>query len=146
MRLDDWFPALQRAATWNGWCEADLLLQFVGHLRGRALQEWELLSEDQRSTFCTAVDTLRERLDPGGRMLAVQDFRHAAQKSEEAVADFILRLERCFRVAYGRDKLGKEAREALLHGQLQEGVKMELMSSPSVSGAVILKPLLGCQE
>ena len=38
-------------------------------------------------------------------------------------------------MAYGCDKLGKEAREALLHGQLQEGLKMELMKSPSVSGA-----------
>ena len=38
-------------------------------------------------------------------------------------------------MAYGRDKLGKEAREALLHGQRQEGLKMELMRSPSVSGA-----------
>ena len=68
-------------------------------------------------------------------MLAVQDFRHAVQKGEESVADFIRRLERCFRVAYGRDKLRQEAREALLHGQLQEGLMMELMRSPSVSGA-----------
>ncbi len=36
-------------------------------------------------------------------MLAVQDFRHASQKDEETVADFICRLERHFRVAYGRD-------------------------------------------
>ena len=93
VRLDDLVPALQRAASWNGWCEADLLLQFVGHLRCLALQEWELLSEDQRSTFCTAVDTLRERLDPGGWMLAVQDFCHDAEKSEEVAADFILQLE-----------------------------------------------------
>ena len=81
VRLDDWLPALQRAATWNGCCEADLVLRFAGHLRGCVLQEWELLSEDQKSTFCTAVDTLRERLETGGWMLAVQDFQHAAQKS-----------------------------------------------------------------
>jgi hypothetical protein len=135
IRLDDWLPALQRASTWNSWSDGDLLLQLAGHLRGRALQEWELISEDLKCNFSSAVSTLRERLDPGGRMLAVQDFRHAAQKNEESVADFIRRLERCFRVAYGRDNLGKEAREALLHGQLQEGLKMELMRSPSVSGA-----------
>ena len=40
-------------------------------------------------TFGTAVDALRERLDPGGRMLAVQDFRHVAQREEESVADFL---------------------------------------------------------
>ena len=135
VRLDDWMPTLKRAATWNDWSEGDLLLQLAGHLRGRALQEWDLIPEDIKSTFRTAVDALRDRLDPGGRMLAVQDFRHAAQKSEESVADFIRCLERCFRVAYGRDNLGKEAQEALLHGQFQEGLRMELMKSPSVSGA-----------
>ena len=135
VRLDDWIPTLKRAATWNDWSEGDLLLQLAGHLRGRALQEWDLIPEDIKSTFRTAVDALRDRLDPGGRMLVVQDFRHAAQKSEESVADFIRRLEHCFRVAYGRDNLGKEAQEALLHGQFQEGLRMELMKSPSVSGA-----------
>ena len=49
-----------------------LLLQLAGHLRGHTIQEWELLSEDQKSTFCTAVDTFRERLDLGGWMLAVR--------------------------------------------------------------------------
>ena len=92
-------------------------------------------SEDQKATFCAAVNALRERLEPGGWLLAVQDFRHAAQKGEESVADFICQLERCFRVAYGHDKLGQEAREALLHGQLQESFMMELMRSPSISGA-----------
>ena len=92
VRLDDWVPALQRVAAWNGWSEADLLLQLAGH-RGRALQEWELIAKYQKATFYAAVDALRERLEPGGRMLAVQDFRHAAQKGEESVADFIRRLE-----------------------------------------------------
>ena len=31
--------------------------------------------------------------DPGGWMLAVQDFCHDAEKSEEVAADFILQLE-----------------------------------------------------
>ena len=113
-------------------------MQLAGHLQSRALHERELVSEDQKSTFCTAVNTLRERLDLGRRMLAVQNFCHAVQKGEEVVADFICRLERCFRMAYGCNKLGQEAREALLHGQLQEGLKMELMRSPSVSGALCL--------
>ena len=102
----------EQPCTWNDWSEGDLLLQLAGHLHGRALQEWDLIPEDIKSTFRTAVDALRDRLDPGGWMLAVQDFRHAAQKSEESVADFIRCLERCFRVAYGRDNLGKEAQEA----------------------------------
>ena len=135
VRLDDWIPTLKRVAAWNDWSEGDLLLQLAGHLRGCALQEWDLIPEDIKSTFRTAVDALRDRLDPGGWMLVVQDFRHAAQKSEESVADFIRCLERCFRGAYGRDNLGKEAQEALLHGQFQKGLRMELMKSPSVSGA-----------
>ena len=46
-----------------------------------------------------AVTALRERLDPGSRS---QDFRHAP------VGNFILRLERIFRSAYGRDNLSEE--------------------------------------
>ena len=68
-------------------------------------------------------------------MLAVQDFRHASQRDEETVADFIHGLERHFRVAYGRDGLGSETRNALLHSQLQEGLKLELMRALAVSGA-----------
>ena len=34
VRLDDWLPALQRAAEWNDWSQAELLIQLAGHLRG----------------------------------------------------------------------------------------------------------------
>ncbi len=51
------------------------------------------------------------------------------------VAEFIRRLERHFRVAYGRDGLGSKTRNALLHSQFQEGLRLELMEAPSVSGA-----------
>ena len=68
-------------------------------------------------------------------MLAIQDFRHASQRDDETVSDFIRRIERHYRVAYGRDGLGAETRNALLHSQLQEGLKLELMKASSVSGA-----------
>ena len=41
--LDDWLPALQRAAAWNGWTQQEYLIQLAGYLRGRARQEWSLL-------------------------------------------------------------------------------------------------------
>ena len=126
---------LMRTSAWNGWTEEDQLIQLVGHLKGWALQEWDLIPSEDKQTYTTAIDSLRERLDPGGRMLAVQDFRHASQRDEETVADFIRRLERHFRVAYGRDGLGSETRNALLHSQLQEGLKRKLMRAPAVSGA-----------
>ena len=44
IRLDDWLPSLQRAANWNNWTEEEQLIQFAGHLKGRALAEWNLLS------------------------------------------------------------------------------------------------------
>lgn len=39
VRFDDWFPMLQRAATWNGWSEEETLIQLAGHLRKRALHK-----------------------------------------------------------------------------------------------------------
>ena len=99
IRLDDWLPALEWAAAWNEWSEDDRLLQLAGHLRGRALQEWELISDSDRGTFSLAVKSLKSRLDPGSRTLAAQDFRHTVQADAESVGDYIRRLERNFQIA-----------------------------------------------
>ncbi len=53
-------------------------------------------------------------------------------KKTKRLAEFIRRLERHFRVAYGRDGLGSETRNTLLHSQ---GLRLELMRAPPVSGA-----------
>ena len=63
------------------------------------------------------------------------------QKEGEGVADFIRRLERTFRVAYGRDVMSTDTRDTLLHSQLQEGLRYELMKAPAVSGAQVYKEL-----
>lgn len=62
-----------------------------------------------------------------------QDFRHSVQAEGEMVADYVRRLERLLQVAYDMDRLGPETREALLHSQLQEGLRYDLMKSPAVS-------------
>ena len=141
MQLDDWLPSLERASLWNGWSDGDKLLQLAGHLRGRALQEWNLLGSDDKITFSSAVEALQARLDPGSKTMAAQDFRHSAQLENESVADFIRRLEKTFQIAYGRDKLKTETRDTLLYGQLMEGLKYELVRGPSVSGAQTYKEL-----
>ena len=99
VRLDDWLPSLLRASTWNEWTEDELLLQLAGHLRGRALQEWELLSTTSKETYSAAGESLRARLDPGSRALSAQDFRHTRQGALEGVATFIRRLECTFQIA-----------------------------------------------
>ena len=73
--------------------------------------------------------------------MAAQDFRHAIQLEDEPVADYIRRLEQTFRMAYGRDGMSVETRETLLYGQLQEGLKYELMKAAAVSGAQGYKQL-----
>ena len=90
--FDDWLPALERAVVWNAWSDTESLIQFAGHLRGRALQEWNLIEPSDKNSFTKAVDALRKCLDPGSRILAAQDFRHAVQSEDELVADYIRRL------------------------------------------------------
>ena len=109
-------------------------MQLAGYLRGRALQEWNLLAVEDRATYEAATRVLRTRLDPGNRVLAAQDFRHAIQGDTEPVADYI-------QIAYGHDKLAAETRETFLHSQLQEGLKYDLMKSPAVSGCQTYKDL-----
>ena len=107
VRWEDWLPTLERAATWNGWSDEESLMQLAGRLRGRALVEWNLLSGEEKSTYSASKQALHARLDPGSKVLAAQDFRHAIQKDDESVADFVRRMERCFQVAYGRDNLSR---------------------------------------
>lgn len=105
------------------------------------MQEWNLLDPEQVRDFDTAVEALREQLDPGSKELAGQDFRHTTQRENESVADSIRHLERVFQVAYGHDKMAPEKRETILYGQLQEGLRLELIKSPDVSGAFMYKEL-----
>ena len=116
-------------------------MQLAGHLRGRALQEWNLLSGGDKQGLSTATTALQSRLDPGSRALAAQDFRHAMQKDSENVSDFILRLERTFRSAYGRERISTETQDTLLHGQMQEGLLYDLMKAPAVSGVQTYREL-----
>ena len=90
--LEDWLPSLERTSLWNAWSEEEQMIQLAGYLRGRALQEWNLLRPDQRATYAQATESLRSRLDSIGRTAAAQDFRHAAQHEEEPVSDFIRRI------------------------------------------------------
>ena len=55
--------------------------------------------------------TLRGRLAPGSRALVAQDFRHAAQRENEAVADYMSRLEQLFRRVFGKEDMSDESRE-----------------------------------
>ena len=116
-------------------------MQLASHLRGKALQEWTLISETERTTYVQAVAALRTRLDTGSKTLAAQDFRHLCQDEKESVSEYIRKLERTFRVAYGRDNMSQETRDTLLLGQMQEGLKHEVMKAPAVSGATSYKEL-----
>ena len=51
-------------------------MQLAGHLKGRALQEWNLLGSEEKATFCTAVESLRARVNLGNKTLAAQNFCH----------------------------------------------------------------------
>ena len=76
---------------------------------------------------------MRSRLEVGSKTLAAQDFRQATQGSQETVSDYIIRLEKIFRRAYGQDYMAEETRNALLYAQLQKGLKYVLMKAPAVS-------------
>ena len=125
--LDDWLPTLQRAPD-------DLLIQLAGHLKGRAFQEWNLLSASEKETYKQAITALKNRLNPVSKIMATQDFCHGAQKNEK-VGDFIRGFEQLFKVAYRHDAISTETRWTLLYGQLQVGLWYWLMEAPALSGA-----------
>ena len=63
-----------RAAEWNGWTDSEHLLQLAGHLRGKARQEFALVSADDQVTFASAIVAMGGKLDAGCRALVAQDF------------------------------------------------------------------------
>ena len=113
----------------------ETLIQLAGHLRGQTLQEWNLLGETERSKLEVAVGALRSRLEQGSKTMAAQEFQHCLQMDCEHVADYIRQLKKTFRVAYGREAITQETREALLYGQLHEGLLYRLMEAQAVSRA-----------
>ena len=60
MLFEEWLPSFERTATWNGWSEAEKLIQLAGHLRGKALQEWSLLGGADSSLQKCYYSTERE--------------------------------------------------------------------------------------
>ena len=125
IRFEDWLPSLE-----------EKLIQLAGHLRGKALQEWNLLADKDKRTVERAVDKLTAALGPGSRVMAAQDFHHTLQEEAENVSNYIRRLERAFGVAHGSDKLDPESRSIFLFTQMQDGLQQDLMRSPSVSGTL----------
>ena len=67
VKLEDWLPILKSASLWNRWSQEEELLQLAGHLRGHALQEWDLLNTSDRANFDKVVGALSDCLDPGGK-------------------------------------------------------------------------------
>ena len=110
-------------------------MQLPGHLKGRALQELILLSLTVQQDYTAAIDALRSRLDSTNRTVAAQDFHYSIQRQGESVADFIRRLEKAYQLAYGKDSLNPAVRDALLYGQMYDGLRYNLMTGPAVSGA-----------
>ena len=64
-----------------------------------------------------------------------EDHDETERAKSSSKADLILRLERTFRSAYGHDVMSVETKDTLLYGQLQHGLRLELMQGPAVSGA-----------
>ena len=85
MRFEDWLPTLERAAKWYSWSDEEKVMQLAGHLRGKAAREYDILSNEEKLSFSTAVQALQSCLDPGSCALAAQEFRSAVQWDKESV-------------------------------------------------------------
>jgi len=99
-------------------------MQLGGHLHRRARQ---VLTDEEKESYLRAIQALKGKLEPVNKVLAAQDFRHISQSDQESVSELIRRLEHTFKVAYGKDSMSQETRSALLHGQLQDALKLKIM-------------------
>lgn len=118
-----------------------MLLQVAGHLKGCARQEWILLCPAEKGSYDTAVVALHNHVDPGSKVVMAQEFRHTMQNEGERVAEFSRRLKKTFCIAYGGKSISQETSDALLFGQLNEGLIYSLMEVPAVSDATSYQAL-----
>ena len=70
------------------------------------------MGQAKKAKYKEATVELTRRLDPGSRIMAVQDFWHAVQRETESVADYHRRLERHFQLAHGKDDLRSETKKS----------------------------------
>ena len=63
--IEEWLSLLHRAADWNEWTEQEIFIQLVGHLHGKALQEWNLLDDSDKGNWQCAIKALQSRLEHG---------------------------------------------------------------------------------
>ena len=92
--------------------------------------EWNLLTEEEKSSFAAATEALHNKLNPHICILAAQEFRYAVQYDDQSVADYIRRLELAYLKAYC-EKMSNETCNALVFGQLQEVLKYALVRAVS---------------
>ena len=95
----------------------------------------DLLLETEKQSYLQAIQALQGKLEPANKILGAQEFQHISQGDHKSVADFIRSLEHTFKIAYGHTSMSQETRNTLLHGQLQDGLRYEIMKAPVVSGA-----------
>jgi len=85
-------------------------MQLGGHLRGRTIQEWDLLTDEEKEAYLQSIQALKRKLDLVNKALAAQDFWHISQGEQESVPKLIRRLERTFKVVYRKDSMSQENR------------------------------------
>ena len=83
----------------------------------RALQEWNLLHDEEKGSYEDAFSALCNRLKYGSKTLAALDFHHTAQKEDKHVSKFIHHLKGTFKIAYGCDHMSTETWDTELHGK-----------------------------
>ena len=92
--------------------------------------------ERYKASFRAVVMVLRARMNSGSQAVAMQDFKHLLQQTVVLVTEFIFWLEKTFRQAYGHEQMSKQTRSTLLYGQLNKGLKYNLIKAPAVSGTL----------
>ena len=104
------------------------------------------MSELDRSSFSTAATELKQKLNQSVKKLAAHNFRHATQKQKESVSDFIHRLKKLFRRAYGREALTAETGDTLLNSHAVTGgtETRDYAGTYSFWGTVVCRTVCSC--
>ena len=141
--FDRWVKKLQRCAEVDSWSDREQLLQFELHLTGRAEATYDVLPMEVKTTFKSAMDALRGRLQPVKReALKSAELMKRKQTHNESVDLYAQEFERLFLKSYGsRGGMDTESKEMLkrdlfVQGLLLKWQKKVLPSADSFNDAL----------
>ena len=125
--FERWVRKLEKYAELESWSDREKLVQLELRLKGRAERLYEVLPQESKISFSSALESLKKRLAPARRdaLLSAQLMKRK-QLPSESVDQYAQEFETLFDCSYGRRSgMDQESKDLLKRDLFVLGLKMK---------------------